>query len=659
MELRIEKFAELRNRGLKPPCAIVGMNGAGKTSMLNAYLWCLTGKGKDGYEMGEAVYSQNDKPTERYAAVEVEFPEITFRRVCKPIYQRENATANQQLKSLCATEYYLNGVKMPKNTYERAVNDLCKDMPFQLFSDIGYFSRLAQKEQIAIFMRLLGTKREDFFKNIRDIEEINADMSYNRKTKKDKEMWLEVERQNYEKLPIPTDFSPKIAEIKAEIDDLMRQRPRLSADQIADNNRIIAEIAKLEAQPLNFTISNAKRDNLNEKKVYFQHLYTEWQSAINDRACTEAALRKAKEDMAKWGDECEFSENTPEFNDFRAKIDTFFAKREKDAYLLENYQEYFENASCRLCPHCDNIFCENKVTDLPSEADLVRNITEFDNKRADLRAKMSKMRDDWQKAKEDEHKEIAERISRFEENLAKIDVEVEGAKNAADEAEKALEIAKIEYAKEIDANKKAREDRDRQIAENNLKIAELRAKMHTAEASSTDDKIADLKVKLADLEGKQRKSDEEAGYRKGMAKNIDDCITLLGNLEEKMIELEKERMAWEQADKAFREAVAKKAAEVLPEGLSVTLFRPLVSGNGCESVFELKYDDKKYKNTALKIKGDYDLTAMFQREFGVNLPIFVDDMANITDERYFPKGENLIQIVAIANEPLDVVPPIV
>lgn len=650
MELIINKFAELSNRNFSTPIAIVGDNGVGKTSTMNAYLWALTGKGKDGSEMNEAVYSVNDSIVERRADVEVVLNGTHFHKVCCSVLQRKRGSDEMVLKSACSNTFYINDVEVTKAVYEAEVNKLCQGKPFGLFTDIQYFSRLPKDKQTEIFVEMLNINKDKFFGNLRDYQEIRADLKAVVNTIERNATLIEGFSSELQKTAIPTDFSSKIAEIKTEIDDLVRQRPRLTADQIADNNRIIAEIAKLEAQPLNFTISNAKRDNLNEKKVYFQHLYTEWQSAINDKACTEAALRKAKEDMAKWGDECEFSENTPEFNDLRAKIDTFSAKKEKDATLLENYAENLKNASCGLCPHCDNIFCENKVADLPSEADLVRNITEFDNKIADLRAKMSQMRDDWQKNKEDEHKEIAERISRFEEKLAKIDVE--GAKKAVDDAEKAMEIAKIEYAKEIDANTKAREDRDRQIAEDNLIIADLRAQMHTAEASSTDDKIADLKVKLADFEAKQKVYNEVSGHRKGLADSIEKLSQTNSDLTIKRIAYEKEVIAWESADKRYRDVLTEKANEMLPEGMKLSLFRPLITGDGYVSEFAITYDSKRYKNTALQIWGDFQLTKVLQKGFGVHLPIFIDDVANIVDDRLLPKGEDVILIVAVKDLPL-------
>ena len=92
--------------------------------------------------------------------------------------------------------------------------------------------------------------------------------------------------------------------------------------------------------------------------------------------------------------------------------------------------------------------------------------------------------------------------------------------------------------------------------------------------------------------------------------------------------------------------------------MTINLFRPLISGEGYEQVFELTYANKKYKNTALQIWGNFELTKVLQRGFGVELPIFVDDMANITEDEFLPYGENVIQLIASKGMELSIEPMI-
>ena len=120
----------------------------------------------------------------------------------------------------------------------------------------------------------------------------------------------------------------------------------------------------------------------------------------------------------------------------------------------------------------------------------------------------------------------------------------------------------------------------------------------------------------------------------------------------KRIAYEKEVIAWESADKRYRDELTEKANEMLPEGMKLSLFRPLITGDGYVSEFAITYDSKRYKNTALEIWGDYQLTRVLQKGFGVNLPIFIDDVANIVDDKLLPKGEDVILIDAVKDLPL-------
>ena len=156
-----------------------------------------------------------------------------------------------------------------------------------------------------------------------------------------------------------------------------------------------------------------------------------------------------------------------------------------------------------------------------------------------------------------------------------------------------------------------------------------------------------MKTELSDLQKKQKEYDEKKSVRKHISDNIAKGDATIDKLTAQSVELEREQIAYEKADAEFREAVQSKANAMLPEGMTLNLFRPLVSGDGYETTFELTYASKKYKNTALQIWGNFEFTKMLQKAFGVDLTIFVDDIANITEDKFLPYGENVVQLVAV------------
>lgn len=642
MEMTINKFAELSNRTLTTPAQVFGMNGVGKTTLYNAYLWCLTGKGKDGSDMNEAVYSVNDKPTERIADVEVKIGGRTFHKVCKPKYQRPSRTAEKQLQTLCSNTYELDGVEVTMKQYNDAVSALCAGKPFQMFSDIDYFQRLDKNRQIAVIMELCGVKKSDFVGKLRDIAIIRKELDETRKAIKEEEKFNDERKSELNQIVLPTDYSELIKAKQNEIETLQAQRPTLTPSQIAENNEISKKIAELQNYAYK-VVSCEKRRNLNAKREVFNDELNNRNNVVRRKIEQERELEEAKNDLKNWETNCEMPSNSPEIEQIKAKIVKFEQKKQADETLLNNYEEANKEASCGLCPHCDNIFCEYRKTDLPTQADLTRNITQYQNDIAGFWAQIHEIEDNWTKQRGKEYAVITHHIDELEKTMPN----TAEADERLNKAKKAVILAEKEADEETASNEAIARENEQKKAENESKIAELKAKMHVAQVATTDNRLFVLKTELSDLQKRQKEYDEKKSVRKHISDNIAKGDATIDKLTAQSIDLEREQITYEKADAEFREAVQSKANAILPDGMTLNLFRPLVSGDGYETTFELTYASKKYKNTALQIWGNFEFTKMLQKAFGVDLTIFVDDIANITEDKYLPYGDNVVQLVAV------------
>ncbi|MBQ4216052.1 MAG: AAA family ATPase [Bacteroidales bacterium] len=642
MEMTINKFAELSNRTLTTPAQVFGMNGAGKTTIYNAYLWCLTGKGKDGSDMNEAVYSVNDKPTERIADVEVKIGGRTFHKVCRPKYQRPRGTAEMQLQTLCSNTYELDGVEVTMKQYNDAVSVLCAGKPFQMFSDIDYFQRLDKNRQIAVIMELCGVKKSDFIGDLRDIAIIRKELDETRKAIKEEIKFNDERKSELNQVILPTDYTEAIKAKQTEIETLQAQRPTLTPSQIAENNEISKKIAELQNYPYK-TISSEKRRNLNAKRDEFNALLNSRNNIVRAKIENDRLIAETEKALQDWSQNCEYNESNEQAKEINGKIAKLETLKDKDTATLEDYEQLNKEASCGICPHCDNIFCEYRKTDLPTQSDLMRNITQYQNDIAGLRAKLSEMRENWQMGKENEYKELTERLATLKANAP----DIKGTDERLEILRKAVEIAEKEADEETASNDAIARENEQKRAENERKIAELKAQMHVAQVATTDNRLFGLKTELSDLQKKQKDYDEKKSVRKHISGNIAKGDATIDKLTAQSVELEREQIAYEKADAEFREAVLSKANAMLPEGMTLNLFRPLVTGDGYETTFDLTYANKKYKNTALQIWGNFEFTKMLQKAFGVDLAIFVDDIANITEDKFLPYGENVVQLVAV------------
>ncbi|MBQ5572634.1 MAG: AAA family ATPase, partial [Bacteroidales bacterium] len=604
MEMKINKFAELSNRTLTTPAQVFGMNGVGKTTIYNAYLWCLTGKGKDGKDMNDAVYSDNDDEKDKYADVTVKIDDKhIFRKVCKPLFAKPTGEYEKKMKTLCANTYFYNGVEVTMKQYNDAVSVLCAGKPFQMFSDIDYFQRLDKNRQIAVIMELCGVKKSDFVGDLRDIAIIRKELDETRKAIKEEEKFNDERKSELNQVILPTDYTEAIKAKQNEIYQLQEQRPILSPSMVAENNEISRKIAELQNYTYK-TISSEKRRNLNAKREAFNDELNNRNNVVRRKIEQERELEETKKDLQKWETHCEMPTNAPEVEAIKAKIVKFEQKKQADETLLNNYEEANKEASCGLCPHCDNIFCEYRKTDLPTQADLTRNITQYQNDIAGFWAQIHEIEDNWTKQRGKEYAVITHHITELENTMPN----VAEADERLNKAKEAVILAEKEADEETTNNETIARENEQKRAENESKIAELKAKMHVAQVATTDNRLFTLKTELSDLQKKQKGYDEKKSVRKHISDNIAKGDATIDKLTAQSVELEREQIAYEKADAEFREAVQSKANAMLPEGMTLNLFRPLVTGDGYETTFELTYASKKYKNTALQIWGNFEFT---------------------------------------------------
>ena len=651
MELIINKFAELSNRSFTTPIAIVGDNGVGKTSTMNAYLWCLTGKGKDGYDMNEAVYSVNDSLTERKADVEVVLNGTHFHKVCCSIPLYKKGAGLVGIKSACSNTFYINDVQVTKAAYEAEVNQLCQGKPFGLFTDIQYFSRLPKDKQTEIFVEMLNINKNKFFCNLRDYQEIKADLKAVVNTIERNATLIEGFSSELQKTAIPTDFSSKIAEIKAKMDEIQSQRPTLSESEIAENNSINEQIYRLQnwsPKP----ILKEKSQKLAEIQAKFSENLEKRNNLVNQLTKAQQTLAELKKALRKAENDAENCEQNAEIQALKDEIEVWENRKKKDAELLENYAVMMKEARCNKCPQCDNLFCENKVTDLPTEQDLRDNIMKALNGIAERQSKLADLRDEFEQMTNNTITTLSSQIREVSVQIEAIPTRIKELEDGMVELRNQEKAAEDEAAEEIRQNDLISAENRRIMGENEVKIAEFKQKLHVPQIATFDNKMWSLKAQLTDYEAKQKVYDEVFGHRKGLADSIEKLSQTNSELTMKRVDYERELIAWESADKRYRDELTEKANEMLPEGMRLSLFRPLITGDGYVSEFAITYDSKRYKNTALQIWGDYQLTKVLQKGFGVNLPIFIDDVANIVDDKLLPKGEDVILIVAVKDLPL-------
>ena len=110
MKLIIHKFKRHSNLTVEVPAQIIGGNGTGKSTILEAFSFCLTGKDLQGNEFKQVYDNREDL---HQAVADVEFFDNygnSFRRVVKPQYSISRAGV-EELKIKRSTQCLKNGIE--------------------------------------------------------------------------------------------------------------------------------------------------------------------------------------------------------------------------------------------------------------------------------------------------------------------------------------------------------------------------------------------------------------------------------------------------------------------------------------------------------------------------------------------------------------------
>ncbi len=262
MKILIRKFKRLENLTVKIPSEIIGGNGLGKTSILEAISFVLTGKDQTGREFAQ-IYDNRVDLHDAIADVSY-FDDYgnEFRRVVEPTFTTSRS-GEETLKIMRSTRCTKNGID---------TNDFSGE--FQDFYKFGtdFFFNQKETDQRAIFIDLMKSLLPDY-----DVAEAQLKMKSLKKTQRDTQSDITSERKA---LKLIQDVEVK--EIPADLEALENEYQNLIKSS-SDNQRLISEINR-ENNKLLSEYRNAKSNlelkiqsnklNLKNSQNEIQHLTT-------------------------------------------------------------------------------------------------------------------------------------------------------------------------------------------------------------------------------------------------------------------------------------------------------------------------------------------------------------------------------------------------
>ena len=655
MRLKINKFKELAGKEISLPQAIVsGANGAGKTTILEAFYFVVDGKKADGTVVGGEIYSQYAKTkNELIAEVELQIDENTkFCRRCEGSEKRAKGSVDSYLvRNINTTLFIEKGGKRDIVTQNEWNEQISVYFPenWRYLTNPNFLQAQKQADVKDFVFRLL---------NLSEFDTKNKDIAKSKVAETNKEIAsLDILIQEYEKVQEPAkvedlteSFNAKIADLRTKINI-----PKLSNADILHNSKIEKEIMQVQNLEPKFQVSESEI----EIPVLFEKSYLPlndvWELEIEigdlkvreyDNAPVLAALEVAEKRNAK-----------------KAEIE------EK----IKNYDSIKAGLKCTKCAVCSDLFCEVRSVEIESLEDLQKANEDLEYiEIEDLKLKFEAAKVEFETEKSNEIAELEAELKKLQAENEKIK-----AQNAEIKAEnnKAIILHNEKVAKIIEKNEQIRANNDKIKSEN----AEIKA---TFEAEKYA-KLAELralikypaKVDNSEIEAEISKLEAEKEKNRQLFLNFTKLLAVYNHAKKEIARLTSERNSllatlvdFEQAyiieknkEQDFYAKIENQInSELAKFGIKFKLYKKLISTDDFKADFRIILNDRDFNSNGEAFIQKINLCLFFQSRKNIVLPIFCDEITVLDDSNtdkltgIFIKNKNLV-LLEKTTEPLRII----
>lgn len=608
MEIKLKKlilenfmFYALKEIDFSDFTKISAMNGVGKSTIANAYMWLFF---NCDYELrdNQTVRREADGKTiddvdvSVTAVIDMDGKEITAKKVQKRTYSKDGTSCKDDNK------YFINDVpktlkdfnayfELDMNVWKMctSVNAFLSQKPadmrsylFSLVSEVTDVQVASSNKELKELVPLLEQYKA---------EELLA-MNKATKSKVTKELPI-LDGQIMEKerdIQIKSDIDVSDLEL---LRNSLKEQIKANTEKQTNADRMMEECSKVqdEIMKLKFDLSglqNKANEELINANAEIRKTITD---VMNVKRATETYISEAKRQIATCKD----------------NVDILNRKRNSYAEEWKSVNSEQFNEDTTICPTCHRKLATSKITSLRNdfESNKKNRLDDITSKGMDCKSQIDK--------NNDRIKELEVELDKLQIQLDEADQRLEELNKKADGQPTFVDISDTEEYKAIQDKIAEKEE-----YANKLSSGDIRAELKAQEN--------DLRQQLADCEGEIAKSDTTADEERlselkkkklDMEQSKTDCEKILDLLDE--LDKTKNELLTDQINSHFS-LVQWKLFDNAKNGNYKSVCIPMVDSKSILTTMS---------NKGNRILGRIDICKSIQKISGINCPVWLDDSENL------------------------------
>lgn len=621
---------------------VYGTNETGKTTIIDAFTWCLFGKDSLG-QSNFAIKPRDENGNERLGlepTVEVELiidgAEKTFKKVWAEIYKRSRGQADSEYSGN-ESKCYVNGVPVSVTQYQNEIDAIISEKLFKLITNVNHFINLHWRDQREILFQLVP--------DISDLEIIDANPELKSLAKilngRKVEDLKEIYKDRNKKINKDLETLPaRIAELNRTEYPLVKKEVTLediernlqeSYNKLSRAEKDKAESSDLEEIQKHQDTIRGFHDDLADLELKRSAIITqareEYQKKTNELANKLAKVRAERDSLN--------IENATVLKRIEAGQKEIEAEEAQRKRLLEQYREEKKREFvAENCVYCGQPLPQHMVDDLEKKFNLekAKKLEEIIAKGTEAKANVEKYTTTVEDLKNKKAANDA-KLAELDEQIENLKIAYENAKASAPEIN----------TKEIDDDIARIQERIKVVEK---VIARLRTK---SETSIHDQTIKEIKSQIAYL------SDAKAQYQ---LKAQNDARIAELQVQEKQLRKEYEdNLEIITLCEEFASMKATYLQNKINENFEIVKFelfkKYLNSGIEDTCVATVRTADGNYvpyasANNASKINAGLDIIRTLQKINNVKAPIFIDNAESTV--RFLGVDSQLIRLYVSEND---------